>query len=200
MYDEKANRQYYRDLGRCPYCSGKNFVTPGYKTCPDCREKKAQNWRDRAKRNKEQGVCTRCGKPREDNKWKRCKACRDQYTDTYGELRKYSAKHRRETLKEAGKCTRCGIRFAEPGHVKCRKCMDKGNAEAKKSDPNNEKRNARRREWRESGLCVDCGAPAFGKCRCPKHAEMQRDSCRKYTINKRIDKEAADARRGIYRA
>ena len=60
MYDEKANRAYYSSRGICPYCR-KNAITPGYKTCTACRERKRQNEKNRRQRHRDEGTCVRCG-------------------------------------------------------------------------------------------------------------------------------------------
>ena len=89
--------------------------------------------------------------------------------------------------------------YAEPGRVQCRKCQDKSNAEHKANDPGYARHNAMRQRWVDAGLCVDCGKPTEGFGRCPACLERQRDSNRKYKIIKRMDREAALARKGVYK-
>lgn len=79
----KANRDYKRAHHLCVKC-GRNHVAPNRKYCDEClewrhnryeRDKKNQNYVDatrlksknRAQRNKENGLCTECGKPVFDN-------------------------------------------------------------------------------------------------------------------------------------
>lgn len=199
MYDEKANRAYYSSRGICPYCR-KNPITPGYKTCAACRERRRINEQNRVKRNMDNGVCKRCGAELDDKRWKQCKKCREDYNEKYGVKRALLLKHRRNTLRDEGRCIRCGVRFAEPGRSQCRKCLDKEIEEQRRNDPGNIKHKAIKQRWRDAGLCWDCGRPTEeGKTRCPACMERQRDSNRKYAILKRIDREAQLAREGVYR-
>lgn len=189
----KANRQYYLDRGLCPRCGGKNRVQEGRALCVECQRKHDEDQVSRRKLWREQGRCTRCGAERDGN-WIMCAKCRAYMSD----LRRRNAekaKRRRDELREAGKCTRCGETWAEPGRNWCKKCQ-KAHNERCKGAPYRMKQYERRKERKDAGLCIDCGAPTIdGKARCKRCIEMRRDSSRKYKILQTIKKEAEKARR-----
>ena len=116
------------------------------------------------------------------------------------DVRRKNARNRERYAwyKDRGICTSCGRVWAEPGHVRCKAC------EAKITACHDRKREQRviakqeqRRQRIEAGLCTECGKrPASeGMRMCPRCRAMRNDSTRKYKIQKRIAREADEARR-----
>lgn len=148
-------------------------------------------------------VCSMCRKPFEPDlksngePYKVCPQCRKRYMKRR-KKRNQSTKERREWLKEHCFCVDCGREWAEPGRVRCKACIANVRERAKKYDPDNAKAYARRKARIEAGLCIDCGKPTVnGQRRCPKCLSKRRDSCRKWRIMQKIDKEAEKARNRI---
>lgn len=136
LLQRRENYAYYKRLGRCPKCHSRDARTEGGKYCSDCleREQKRQE-RNKEERNrkrsvrgkalynsrKAQGLCTRCGKPK-DTSGTRCAAC--------------AAKHRAVAKKawlESGKptgrwsndmCGRCCKRPCAEGFKLCGECLE----------------------------------------------------------------------------
>lgn len=193
MYDAKANRNYYLSQGRCPRCSGRNFVEPGKCECRECSLKESEKLRELRLIRRENGQCTRCGKILEDGtKYVQCAECR-KYNAAFFKFNR----ERYYGLKEAGMCVKCGAP-AEPGKTMCRKCLDAHVQYAQKfKDELRETKRKRRAERIEAGLCIDCGKPVGDNehTRCKRCREMRMDSVRKYRITKRIQKQADEARR-----
>jgi hypothetical protein len=185
MYDAektKANYDYYVRNGRCPKCGGANPVMPGKHVCLECAMKESESRRNRRAWRRENGLCTRCGKPLQDGAtFKQCDDCR-KYTHKYFRFNKA----RYESLKEAGRCVKCED-MAEPGKTMCRKCLFqyiKYGMEHREQI--NERKRRVRRERIENGLCVDCGRPTDeGHTRCKRCRDMRMDSTRKYRIHNR---------------
>lgn len=187
-----SNRDYYLGRGRCPRCGGKHPVEPGKRQCRECTEKASEGRKRQRKYRRENGLCTRCGKPLEEGSaFVTCEDCR-VYLSTF----KAFNKCRYERLKRAGKCVKCGD-WSEPGRTMCRKCLDAHRAyERSYGDAYRDKKRARREGYKAVGLCIDCGQPTDGgHTRCKRCREMRMDSCRKYRINKRFEREAQEARR-----
>ena len=189
----KANRQYYLSRGRCPRCGGKNPLQKGRVLCIECQQKHDEEQNERRKRWKAEGRCTRCGSDK-GGPGTLCPDCKAYMTD----IRRNNAqvcKARRDRLRMEGKCTRCGIRYAELGRSWCRKCLD-----AHKAYTNSAEQRAKTQKRREAlvaaGRCIDCGKPTNnGKKRCDDCLAARRDSTIKYKILKKMDAEAAKARR-----
>ena len=187
----RANRDYYLKNGRCPRCGGKHPIEPGFKRCRECAIKASQDRQNQRMFRLENRLCTRCGKPLEDNStFVQCEVCR-AYIGTFRAFNK----QRYEGLKEQGKCVKCG-EWAEPGRTMCRKCLDDHKAyEQSYGDRLKVIKRARREGFKAVGLCIDCGQPTDGThTRCKRCREMRMDSCRKYRITKRIEREAQEAR------
>lgn len=200
MYDAekiRANRLYYLGIGKCPRCGGANPVEPGRASCRECALKQADKRHQLRARRREEGLCTRCGKPLpEGSKYLQCDVCR-AYIGTF----RVFNKRRYEGLKEAGKCVKCGD-WAEPGKTMCRKCLDMHIAYEKGNEALRENKRARRAGYRAAGLCIDCGEPVReeGHTRCKRCRDMRMDSTRKYRINKRIERQAKEARQNANHA
>lgn len=122
----------------CAVC-GKAFVAKAVnaKYCsPECRRvADAENSRMCRRYNKENGLCTRCGKPSET------RLCPDCVIRT-----KAADKAFRARCIRAGICIICG-KPAEPGLKRCRACLDRLNASRYKQ------REARKAE----NCCAGCG-------------------------------------------
>jgi hypothetical protein len=189
---DKANRMYYLNAGRCPSCGGKRPVVEGETRCSVCREKERQRKREKHDRWLASGLCTRCGKPRDEAGYLKCIACRDKAKAYYkAHPEKYN------TRKIMGMCVDCGRMAAEAGKVLCKKCAEKRKARSIENDPGWDKKYERRKRLIADGLCISCGKPTDreGKSRCSVCLARQRDSTRKYQILKRMDREAEEARR-----
>ena len=192
---KRANRLYYLSRGLCPRCGGANRIVEGRVLCEECQVKHDTGQTESRTRWRTEGRCTRCG-GETDQDHVQCQSCRDKMAI----IRNKAAKKWRDKKREQGKCTYCGLRFAEYGHSYCSICLKKHKAHQEAYDPGGKKHAARRQARRDAGLCIDCGAPAYGKSRCPRCIELQRDRTRKYQILKRMDREAELARQGVYRA
>ena len=113
-------------------------------------------------------------------------------------LKRKTNKERYDWYKDRGICTSCGRVWAEPGFVRCKACEAKI---AACHDKEREQRILTKREQRrqriEAGLCTECGKrPASeGMRMCPRCRAMRNDSTRKYKIQKKIAREADEARR-----
>ena len=197
MYDAKANRIYYLNNGRCPYCGGKNPVEPGKRRCAICGEKSRERYRKRIARRKANGLCTGCGGPLDGDGFRTCKKCRDR-PEKWRKLATEVAKRIYDERIASGHCVRCGVHWAEPGKTQCKECLIKHAIRQKAADPGWEKKKAKRQARIDAGLCIDCGRPAQdGKKRCQRCIEKRRDSTRKYKIKQRTKKEVEKARRGL---
>lgn len=193
MYDAKANRAYYLSRGRCPRCNGKNPVEPGKHECRECSIRISEKLRELRVIRRENGQCTRCGKVLENGtKYVQCADCR-KYNGNYFKFNK----SRYERCKEDGECVKCG-HPAEPGRTMCRKCLD-AHIEYERNCKAGlrETKRQRRADRIAAGLCIDCGKPVGDSehTRCKRCRDMRMDSCRKYRIHKRLEKEAEEARR-----
>lgn len=96
MTQGTLNRRYYKSIGRCPRCNGKNKLMEGENVCPDCqvkayeqslkRDKEHYNkmhreWeKKRYEKRKENGLCTRCGKHKPKEGQLRCEYCIAKYS------------------------------------------------------------------------------------------------------------------------
>ena len=188
---DKANRLYYLKGGRCPNCGGKRPVIEGRTRCEVCAEKERQCKKRIHDRRVAEGVCVKCGRPRDDERYKTCSRCRNK--DVFY---KRNDKVRYDQRKESGMCVDCGERAALAGHILCNRCRNKRKVNNRKNDPGWAKKYERRQQLILAGLCIDCSKPTLnGKQRCPTCIEARRDSTRKYQIKQRIQREADEARR-----
>ena len=96
MTQGTLNRQYYKRIGRCPRCNGRNKLMGGEQNCPECqvkayeaslkRDKEHYNkvhatWAKNAyKERKEKGLCVRCGKHKPIDGELRCSTCKNKDT------------------------------------------------------------------------------------------------------------------------
>lgn len=118
-------------------------------------------------------------------------AAKDRQAKAREELRSWYVEH--------GLCPRCK-KYAEPGRVYCKPCINLIMARRRKNDPNNEKGKTYNRERRErlkaAGMCVCCGKRKAVKERvlCPVCKRKHQESQHKYTIIKRIEREAQKVR------
>lgn len=189
---ERENRLYYIRQGRCPHCGGQRPIAPGHKSCEACMEKERQRKREEREFRLANGLCTRCGRPRDDERYNTCERCRNRDADRERNRKRYNV------LKLRGMCVRCGERAAEAGKVMCKLCRKRTNQVYRDSDPGWAKRYERRDQLIAAGLCIDCSQPTEnGKQRCPKCIEARRDSTTKYRIIQRIKREADRARGAI---
>ena len=188
---DRANRLYYLRQGRCPNCGGQRPVIPGATRCDVCTLKDRQRKKEQHDQRVRDGLCTRCGKPRDDERYKTCSRCRDN------DQKKKRDKRRYEKLKMDGMCVDCAEREAEAGRVLCKQCMNKRKIHNRQTDPGWAKKYERRKRLIAEGLCIDCSKPTDreGKARCSACLAARRDSTRKYQILKRMDREAEEARR-----
>lgn len=167
--------------------------------CAECQKKHDDEQTKRRNIWRSEGRCIRCGGECADGR-SQCQKCLDDRR-AKGINAEAAAKRRRKKKIE-GRCIRCGLRFAALGHVMCEKCLEAHREEGRKSGQNGAKAKARREARIAAGLCIDCGKPLDGnsKIRCNACLAARRDSNRKYTILKRIDNEAEEARRRSYAA
>lgn len=165
--------------------------------CVECQQKHDDEQVRRRNRWKAEGRCIRCGGERMDGR-AQCQKCLD---DRRAKGINAAAAHKRREKKIAeGRCVRCGKRFVALGHVMCEKCLEAHREDSRKSNQNGIKAKARREARIAAGLCIDCGKPTDrdGKARCSACLAARRDSTRKWQILKRMDREADNARKGIY--
>ena len=88
----------YASIGMCRYC-GKRRALPGMKQCEQCHEKRRNRWHNIEHPKKllarqaleakwrGQGLCVRCGKPKDDDGHASCEACR-AYMRVYDRTRR----------------------------------------------------------------------------------------------------------------
>ena len=186
---DRSNRAYYLAQGRCPQCGGKSPLMPGYKMCEQCRKRNLESKKKLCELRKSNGLCTTCGKPIDESGYATCSICRKKRRDNL--KRKATKKKWYSKMREDGRCVTCG-NWAEPGRSRCKKCLKMNNENTYKSDPGRSKLTEKRRMWRANGLCVDCGRPTGGFCRCKKCTDAQRDRTRKYKIMQKIRRETAN--------
>lgn len=186
----RANIEYYLSRGRCPHCGGENPVIPGGKLCTYCREKRLSRLCEKRIERAENGLCTKCGKPCEDKRYRWCEACREDERVRRGKIKAISRKKWYDKQREEGKCVVCGG-WAVPGRSRCRGCLDKMNKYHKQYDPTGAKKREYRQKRIEAGLCIDCGRTAVdGKSRCKRCLSARNDSTIKYKIQQRTRREA----------
>lgn len=98
MTQDTVYMHYYKSIGYCPRCRGKNKLMGDEKNCPECRAKSYAQYlkRDKEKareylrewnkrkyhERKEQGICVRCGKRKAQHGIVRCALCNAKDTDT----------------------------------------------------------------------------------------------------------------------
>lgn len=190
----RENRMYYLRNGKCPRCGGKRPVVEGRVLCEVCQKRHDDSYMQRRDAWRMEGLCIRCGRERVEGRMQ-CERCLERDRQ---ESQIYH-KEWREKTKAKGFCIMCGVTWAEPGHSYCKKCLQKrarNYSQSERKDKDNEKRRELRKQRIEAGLCIDCGSPAeIGNQRCPKCAAARRDSARKYAIQKRMEKQAEQARR-----
>ena len=91
MTQSTLNRRYYKRIGYCPRCNGKNRLYGDENSCPECRAKDAEQalkrdkthynklhneWSKRIyQERKVKGLCTRCGKRKPKIGQLRCEYC-----------------------------------------------------------------------------------------------------------------------------
>lgn len=94
MTYETEIRQYYRKIGKCPYCHGRNKLMGDEKMCPECRaanwnyrqqyikshpnylKKSAESMKMKREYRISNGLCITCGNPKNDDGFKNCEQCR----------------------------------------------------------------------------------------------------------------------------
>ena len=119
------------------------------------------------------------------------------------EYDKAYARQRRKWLAKHYFCVVCGSAWAEPGRKKCASCAAQEKARRAKADPDGTQRaKANRDRYAQriaNGVCVRCGKPRDGNGRmCDSCRAYCNDATRVYRINQRIDREANNARKGVY--
>ena len=134
----KTYKQYYLSMGICPTCR-KRKVTPGFKSCVVCRDKKAMKrlaYKAEPEKQKEQsikrkeiraerianGICVVCGKREAEKGFKTCPDCRKkskQYRKLY--VTKYQLSDRALWVSQ-GRCERCGSYDLQEGTKLCKTC------------------------------------------------------------------------------
>ena len=187
MRNDSANYAYYLRNGNCPRCFGLRKVEPGKSACAVCAQKTLDRNRQMRQRWAAEGRCHTCGRALKDDRYVTCEVCRN----VRGARRSQTAKERREAWKSEGKCTECGKRFAEAGKTLCKLCLNALKDRAKRNDPDNAKKYARRQARIDAGLCIDCGRKTEpGKQRCQRCRKMRNDSSIKYRLNKQLKEEA----------
>lgn len=114
---------------------------------------------------KEHGICTYCGKPKEDDRFLRCASCRKRFA--------IEQQKRREQYRKLGLCVECGKVPVFCGDKRCEKCKEKQDLYNAKSLANRTKekwRKANRDRYyrlKSKGLCTKCGsrkAVKWGLC------------------------------------
>lgn len=185
---ESDNRRYYLRNGNCPYCTGRNKVLPGLTYCEECREKVLSRINRKQMRYREEGRCIVCGAPSEPG----CTKCRKHL-----DMATANARKRYHERRDQGLCVKCGKVVAEPPGCTCKACGRKNKRYRTPELLNTwyDNKQRKRQERIASGLCVDCGSPAVdGHVRCQACLDRRSDYARVRRIQKRLDKEAQEAR------
>ena len=129
MTQATLNRRYYKRIGYCPRCNGKNKLFGDEKSCPECRARETERTlkaRDAKRYNKyhakwskntyysrkEKGLCTRCGKYPAKKGQLRCEYCIIKDSATR-QIREYQL-----SRFERGLCRWCD-NPVEPGYKVC---------------------------------------------------------------------------------
>lgn len=117
-----ATKKFLLQMGICPVCK-RERILGDEKSCPECRAKGAEykaqireenreeyneymkNYHKQMyEKRKQQGLCTRCGKPLNDKRYTTCGKCRQKNT----KLRNVSYTDPRKKRVEQGLCYWCG--------------------------------------------------------------------------------------------
>lgn len=116
MTQQAINKRYYKRIGYCPKCNGKNKLLEGENCCPDCASKQYayslkrdrnhynevhKEWSRKAyQKAKEEGICVRCLKRKADY-GARCSICAMKMAESR-RIRKH-----KESRFERGLCRWC---------------------------------------------------------------------------------------------
>ena len=135
--NRKSNRQYRIKIGMCSVC-GKNEAEPNKKMCYECLGKESDKYAEKGKsetakekdrerkrilsaERTENGLCSRCGKPKSGSHTKLCGRCK-------GYLRIYRNNHRgdiaRSERPDYGICYICGNHQIMNGKRVCKECYE----------------------------------------------------------------------------
>lgn len=129
-YDyQTKRREFLKSLGLCTIC-GRNEVFEHECSCPECKAKIAERdqkrIKEKAERNKEvynerkkQGVCPRCGNPKEEDGYSWCKDCRAKRTKWN---KRKGKKNVRSEWSSQGYCVTCGNPETLPNKKLCADC------------------------------------------------------------------------------
>lgn len=134
----REDREFYRKNRICPVCTI-NELFGTEKSCPECRAKDAEEkakYREKHKekwleyqrhwqkqnyaRNKELGICTRCGKRKADEGFFTCSICRAK-TNTYKQQKQEIPRHERNSY---GLCYVCAKPLDREGKT-CTVCAER---------------------------------------------------------------------------
>lgn len=137
----------YQQAGVCPKCR-KNSILGDEKTCPECRaiyaeamtkyiKKNREQWNEYQKKmhkkavneRREKGLCVRCGRKREDQRFKNCERCRKTMREQSRDKREKLNITSREYRRENGLCFFCGEPVVD-GLKVCERCRQRNKAAA----------------------------------------------------------------------
>lgn len=131
----RESRKMCREIGICPVCQ-KNKLFGDEKTCPECLAKKMEfpsvknpapykRKRSLYKWRKEQGLCTRCGKPNNNKTTVKCKTCleKERLRGIEYRQKKTGVYIPRSERRHYGLCYFCGNEIDGYRNV-CEKCAD----------------------------------------------------------------------------
>ncbi len=112
---KRALRESYIVAGKCPICSGREPLLPGFKYGRKCRRRSSNDNKTKRTSRRACGLCTHCGKPATGKAY--CDACLRQHSD----LRKVKYHQR----KAAGVCVHCEGKLATDSLIHCPKCQNR---------------------------------------------------------------------------
>ena len=139
------------------------------------REKKRKYAANRRKERAESGLCPRCGKPNDRDKYY-CSECAKKHSEY--------TKETRESLRKLGLCAECGKVRVYGGYVTCEMCIarranNKKSTTQEQQNHRNEQARIRYTKKKKNGICVSCGNKAdYDHVKCKqclaKEAEKKR--------------------------
>lgn len=140
---QRLDYKFYQEQGICPRCR-KNILFGNEKSCLECRAIAANNMakyyqsvdkeeylarrKERSAKlleyRRENGLCTRCGSEKSDNKFAYCNSCRIKVNLKGNEYRiRKRKKPNREIWSENGLCVKCGSERYKDYKI-CKTCYE----------------------------------------------------------------------------
>lgn len=119
----KERRIRLKAEGLCISCAEKMDRKGSY--CSKCLEYRRADDRIRRAERMKNGLCPKCGKPKEPGRHVNCAECRKYYRVLYGPHETETMRNKRKAWINAGLCGICGKNKPKEGRKTCEQCLEK---------------------------------------------------------------------------